>query len=621
MGHAPLNAHPSQSAGPQSGIPDHSTVRGTLGGVLERTRYAAWVRSVDCRRFQRLPFLQADALSEDPKASVAVILDRALPRHVLMKAFTVLLLTAMATATLKADDRALEVDQLFAMFDKPGSPGCSVGIIRAGDFVYKKSFGYASLELAVPLRPSSVFYMGSVSKQFTAASIVLAAEQGHLTLDDDVRKYLPELPNYGYRITLRQMLHQTSGFRDFLDLVFISGRNAADLASPAEILKLIARQKGLNNVPGDEWVYSNSNYFLLGEVVHRATGKSLADFAAENIFRPLGMSHTLFYDDNTLVVPNRVAAYDPGQEGNFLVDWSTSYDIVGGGGLMSGVDDLLFWDRNFYANKLGKGTLPIELQSHGALNNGNQIDYALGLSLGDYRGLPIVEHSGELFGYHSSFLRFPHQKFSVIVLCNLATAEPEALTRKIADLYLASDFEPKKALTAPSDLPDPAGLAGTYLDPRSKTIYTFVADHSNLIAWGSVLQRIDAKRFYDLGGNIITFENVNGTMRCSLVIPGEVYFSGDKLKSISLSEAELTRFTGKFYSDELDVTYTLSAENGRLAVKESDKPPVNFDPAASNEFYSSDFRTLVFQPDADGRTSGFSVFTQAARGIRFKRMN
>jgi CubicO group peptidase (beta-lactamase class C family) len=483
MGHAPLNAHPSQSAGPQSGIPDHSTVRGTLGGVLERTRYAAWVRSVDCRRFQRLPFLQADALSEDPKASVAVILDRALPRHVLMKAFTVLLLTAMATATLKADDRALEVDQLFAMFDKPGSPGCSVGIIRAGDFVYKKSFGYASLELAVPLRPSSVFYMGSVSKQFTAASIVLAAEQGHLTLDDDVRKYLPELPNYGYRITLRQMLHQTSGFRDFLDLVFISGRNAADLASPAEILKLIARQKGLNNVPGDEWVYSNSNYFLLGEVVHRATGKSLADFAAENIFRPLGMSHTLFYDDNTLVVPNRVAAYDPGQEGNFLVDWSTSYDIVGGGGLMSGVDDLLFWDRNFYANKLGKGTLPIELQSHGALNNGNQIDYALGLSLGDYRGLPIVEHSGELFGYHSSFLRFPHQKFSVIVLCNLATAEPEALTRKIADLYLASDFEPKKALTAPSDLPDPAGLAGTYLDPRSKTIYTFVADHSNLIAW------------------------------------------------------------------------------------------------------------------------------------------
>ncbi len=307
---------------------------------------------------------------------------------------------------------------------------CSVGVIRDGEFVYKRSFGYASLELGVPLTPASVFYMASVSKQFTAASIVLAAEQGHLSLDDDVGKYLPELPNYGRRITLRQMLHQTSGFRDFLDLVFISGRNAEDLASPEEILKLIARQKGLNNVPGAEWVYSNSNYFLLGEIIRRATGKSLAHFAAENIFQPLGMTHTLFYEDNKLVVPNRVAAYDPGQEGNFLVDWSTSYDIVGGGGLMSSVDDLLSWDRNFYANKLGKGTLPIELQSHGVLNNGNQIDYALGLSLGDYRGLPIVEHNGALFGYHSAFLRFPQQRFSVIVLCNLATAGPKLLPAK-----------------------------------------------------------------------------------------------------------------------------------------------------------------------------------------------
>jgi CubicO group peptidase (beta-lactamase class C family) len=540
-----------------------------------------------------------------------------------MRAFIVLFLSiATATATLCADDRALEVNQLFAMFDKPGSPGCSVGVIRAGDFVYKRSFGYASLELGVPLTPSSVFYMGSVSKQFTAASVVLAAEQGHLSLDDDVRKYLPELPDYGRRITLRQMLHQTSGFRDFLDLVFISGRNATDLASPAEILKLIARQRGLNNVPGDEWVYSNSNYFLLGEVVRRATGKSLANFAAENIFRPLGMTHTLFYEDNTLVVPNRVAAYDPGDEGNFLVDWSTSYDIVGGGGLMSSVDDLLFWDRNFYVNKLGKGKLPIELQSHGVLNNGNQIDYALGLSLGDYRGLPIVEHSGALFGYHSAFLRFPQQRFSVIVLCNLATADPEALTRKIADLYLAPDFKPtKNTLTAASALPDPAAFAGTYLDPHSKTIYTFTADHGNLMGWGEVLQRIDAERFYDLGSNVITFEKVNGTMRCSLAITGEVYFSGDKLQSVHLSEAELARFAGRYHSDELDVIYTLSVEKGGLTVKEGEKPPVIFDPATPNEFYSSDFRTLVFQPDVDRRISGFNLFTQAARGIMFNRVN
>jgi hypothetical protein len=227
-----------------------------------------------------------------------------------------------------------------------------------------------------------------------------------------------------------------------------------------------------------------------------------------------------------------------------------------------------------------------------------------------------------LFGYHSAFLRFPQQKFSAIVLCNLSTTEPEALTRKIADLYLTSDFEPAKStLTVPSELPNPAAFTGTYLDPRSKTIYTFIADHGNLTGWGSVLQRIDADRFYDLGSNIITFGEVNGTMHCSLAIPGEVYFSGDKLTTIHLSDAELTRLAGRYHSDELDVTYTLSAQNGKLAVREGDKPPVIFDPATSSEFYSSDLRTLVFQPDAGRRAPGFSLFTQAARGITFNKVN
>ena len=208
---------------------------------------------------------------------------------------------------------------------------------------------------------------------------------------------------------MRQMLHQTSGFRDFFDLIALSGGNPAEIGSAGDILKLIVRQKGLNNVPGAEWNYSNSNYFLLAEVVQRATKKPLAQFAAENIFQPLGMKHTLFFDDNKLVVPNRVAAYDPGKNGNFSVDWSTTYDLVGGGGMMSTVDDLLLWDRNFFGNKLGEGTLVQQLQSHGVLNNGNQINYAMGLTLGEYRGLPTAEHSGANFGYRSEYLRFPQQ--------------------------------------------------------------------------------------------------------------------------------------------------------------------------------------------------------------------
>jgi len=541
----------------------------------------------------------------------------------LMRTLIVLFLSVTTgTCALGADDTAQKLDQLFVPFDKAGSPGCSVGVIRNGSFVYKKSFGYASLELAVPLTPQSVFYMGSVSKQFTAASVVLAAEQGYLSLDDDVHKYLPELPDYGHPVTLRQMLHQTSGFRDLFDLISLSSLDPKEIESPTDILKLIARQKSLNNVPGAEWIYSNSNYFLLAEVIQRATKKSLAQFAAENIFKPLGMGHTLFYDDNTLVVPNRVAAYDPGKNSNFLVDWSTTYQLVGGGGLMSNLGDLLLWDRNFYSNKLGKRSLLKELESHGVLNNGNQINYAMGLDLGDYRGLPTVEHGGALFGYRTEFLRFPQQQFSVIVLCNLSTAYPEGLARKIADLYLQRDFAPATGASHPSaGFPDPAAFAGTYLDPRTKTIYKFTADRGNLVGWGESLRRIDANKFYDLGNGVITFDNENGAMRASLHIPGELYFSGDRIQPLQLNLVELSRFTGNFHSDELDTTYMLSVEEKRLTVKRRSNAPVPLDAATQNEFYSGDLGTIVFHTDAQHHVSGFNLFTQQARGIAFTKVN
>src|SRR5271156_146920 len=414
--------------------------------------------------------------------------------------FVTLALRMLLSVAASAQDVATEkVDQIFSVYDKPGSPGCSLGVIRNGDFIYRKAYGSANLELGVPLSLQSVFYMGSVSKQFTAAAIVLAAEQGYLSLDDDVRKYIPELSDYGHVITLRQMIHQTSGFRDFFTLLYLSGHDAGDFNSPEDILKIVVRQRGLNNIPGDEWIYSNTNYFLLGIVVRRATKKSLSEFAAENMFQPLGMAHTLFYDDHTLVVPGRVAAYDSSPHDTFRVDWSTTYEIVGGGGLMSTIDDLLLWDRNFYANRLGKGTLARELQTPGVLNNSNKISYAMGLDLGNYRGLPIVDHSGALFGYRTELLRFPEQKFSVICLCNIASAVPENLARKVADIYLADLMRPEASTLNPSrNFPDPATFAGKYLDPRTHLMYTFTASNGDLMAWGAVLRRINADQFYDL---------------------------------------------------------------------------------------------------------------------------
>jgi len=475
----------------------------------------------------------------------------------------------------------------------------------------------------VPLSPESVFYVGSVSKQFTAASVVLAAEQGILSLDDNVRRYIPELPDYGHTITLRQMLNQTSGFRDFFGLIYFSGHDAAEFNSPNEILKLIERQKGLNNVPGTEFVYSNTNYFLLGVVLQRATGKTLAQYAAENIFHPLGMAHTRFYDDASGVVPGRVAAYDPSPNGQFLVDWSTTYAVVGAGGLMTTVDDLLQWDNNFYTNRLGKGTLVKQLETPGILNDGNKIAYGMGLVPGNYRGLPTIEHNGALFGYTADLLRFPDQRFTVICLCNVSNAEPEEKSLRVADIYLKTEMQsdsiPVSAVDR--DLPDPALFAGQYLDPRTHTIYSLTASDGHLQGWGSNLMRKNANQFYDLYGNVFTFEGSKDSMKASFDRNGETTFTGKRLSEVHLDDAALRGFTGNYRSPEVDGAIQLSAENGNLILKNRSNPPVTLTPIANNEFKAGDSFLIDFHRDKHGRVSGLSLFEHPARGIEFARPN
>ena len=516
-----------------------------------------------------------------------------------------------------------QIDEIFAVYNKPQSPGCSVGVIRDGEFIFRKSYGQASLELNVPLTSESVFYMASVSKQFTAASVILAAEQGFLSLDDIVGKYIPELPDFKNRITLRQMLHQTSGLRDFLDLTYLAGRDISALSSAEDVLTLIARQRGLNNLPGSEFVYSNSNYFLLGVVIKRATGKSLADFAAANIFQPLGMKHTFFYDDNGMVVPNRVAAYDTRKDGTFVVDWSTTYDIVGGGGLMSNLDDLLLWDRTFYSNKLGRGTLLRELETPGILNNGKQINYGMGLWLSEYRGLKIVEHSGETFGYRTELLRFPDQRFSALALCNVGSADVEGLARKIADLYLQRQLKPEAPnannKTGSGSSFSLAELAGTYLDRRKHMIYTFTAADGSLMAWGVKLQRLGANEFADLVGNPIAFQRENGAMNVTLTLRGQIYFSGDRVSDIHLHEATLRMFAGNYRSDELEITYRVSLFKRALTLQIGTTPAVSLNPVGANEFDAGDRGTVVFEGKGD-HISGLTLFSQRARGIRFRKL-
>ncbi len=530
------------------------------------------------------------------------------------------LVLAINIPVLCAENDQERVDRIFAGFVKAGSPGCSLGVIRDGAFLYRKSYGEGSLELGVPLSSQSVFYMGSVSKQFTAASVVLAAEQGSLSLDDDVRKYIPELPDYGHPITLRQMLHHTSGLRDFLGLLGLAGRHGENLHTSEEMLDLIVHQKSLNYVPGDEYLYSNTNYFLLGEVIKRATGKTLAAFAAGNIFQPLGMVHTRFYDDHTLVLPGRVAAYSPGSHGDFAVDWSTNFDTVGAGGLMSTVDDLLLWDKNFYDNKLGKGTLLKEMLTRGVLNNGKQIDYALGLEIGKYRGLPTVEHDGALFGYRTEILRFPEQHFSVVCLCNLSTSRPSGLAHKVADIYLEKNLEPLTGASKPATtgaVSDADRFSGRYEDMRDHSIVSFISKDGALSGFGSVLQNVGPGRFETPGGAAIAFEDSNGAMNATITYGGQTITQAIRLQDFHPEATALAACAGNYASEELGVTYRVSTSNGSLMLRIGWDTPMKLDPIRQDEWANDDLGTLVFQRDAQNRISGFALFAGRVRNIAF----
>ena len=354
--------------------------------------------------------------------------------------------TVLVTATLIACAPAApprppehRIDQVFAELDRPDSPGCAVGVIRDGAFVFRKGYGMASLELGVPNSTKTVYYVGSVSKQFVAASVVLAARQGHLSLDDDIRKYLPEMPDYGTPVTVRHLIHHTSGLRDYLELMRMAGMRYEDVHTAAELLALVARQRALNFQPGAEHLYSNSGYFLLAEIVKRSTGQSLREFAQENVFGPLGMTHTRFHDDRTEVVPDRAMAYEAdGHE--FRLLWYLNFDQVGSGGLLTSVEDLLRWDRSFYSDDLAGGGLVDQVLERGTLEDGTALDYAFGLRHGEHRGLKTVDHAGAFMGFRAQLLRFPEERVSVVALCNLAEAEPDRLAREVADIVLDGRF-------------------------------------------------------------------------------------------------------------------------------------------------------------------------------------
>lgn len=476
------------------------------------------------------------------------------------------LISISSFAQLTPQQRA-DIDKVFTDVAKPDAPGCALAVYQDGKIAYKNGYGLASLEQQVAITPQAVFDLGSTSKQFTAFSILLLERDGKLSLSDDVRKYIPELPKYENTITIADLMHHTSGLRDYLTLWNLAGVHTENLTTDDDALKLIVRQKGSNFPAGAEFLYSNSGYFLLSEIVKRVSGKTLRQFAQERIFTPLGMTHTQYVDDHALVVPRKATGYTPRRDG-YGVEMS-DYEQTGDGAVNSSVEDLLLWNNNFYDPKVGDLSLIQHEHETGKLASGEALDYAAGLFVGTYRGLKSVRHGGSWAGYRAELLRFPEQKVAIGCLCNRTDGAPDRRADAVADVVLATLLAPKPKPAAPTATAvkmlegDLNRHVGVYANVGTGELRRFTVREGKLLFGRErALVPVAANRF--------TFPNspieivFNGADEMQLLPPTG---KPQTFRRLSTSPArDLASYSGSFYSDELDTTFRVTGEKGSLTL-------------------------------------------------------
>lgn len=527
---------------------------------------------------------------------------------------------------------ARRVDSVFAAFDNTRSPGCAVGAWQEGDVLLERGYGMANLEHGVPITPSTVFRIGSVSKQFTAAAVLLLAGDDSLSLGDPARKWVPEFPQYeGRPITLRHLLHHTSGVRDYLGLMRLAGKRPGDYFTDEEVLEVIARQEGLNFEPGTEYSYSNSEYFLLGKVVEAASGQSLRAFARDRMFEPLGMEQSHFHDRPNHLVPGRATGYEPTGGGEYRRD-VTNLPMVGDGSVFTSVRDFLRWDANLSHPKIGGEDFGERMTRRGVLSPGDTIDYASGLFVRSYRGLRQVRHGGAFVGYRAAMMRFPEQGFSAVVLCDRSDVGPVEKLTDVAEIYFSSKMEPKPDAKKPAaEGPVPteheiATYAGLY---RSEDGYyrEFRDTEEDTL---SLISGNGRDRLKPVGPAQFTLAEAARTFafqtdesappaRVTEVRADDTLRVYRRVERAERSTETLAALEGTYYSPELGVEYRILQDDGTLEMARGPRDPEPLRPGIEGEFRFGRQGVIRFaQAEADA-APGFTFKTGRVEGIRFER--
>ena len=533
---------------------------------------------------------------------------------------------ALAPLTLVAQvppDAGLQVDRIFAEWSTATSPGCAVGVTKDGLTVLERAYGMADLEHDVPNTPETIFEGGSLSKQFTAAAIALLVLDGRISLDDDVREYVPELPDYGVPIPLHRLLTHTSGLRDWGSVAGISGWGREERSHDHDdVLDILSRQSALNFDPGHEYSYSNSGYNLLAIIVSRVSGSSFAEFSEKRIFEPLGMTRTQWRDDYRRIVPGRSTAYSDLDGGGWEINRPIEH-VHGNGGILTTVGDLAIWNQALTDGRLGgQGFLEI-MHRKGHLSDGSEIVYASGLRVEELAGVPAVTHTGSTAGYRAFLARYPEQGLSVAMLCNASNVSTGGTGARIARVYLgdaAKDAVPPASVSVPEARL--RSLVGLYREP--------VTGETREL-------RLEGGRLHDGGTELIPLserELVAGASDRRYVFSASGRAGGFEIESWEYSDqrwepverwtpspADLTGFAGTYHSDDAETTFVVRVVNGSLVLWRRPADTWTLEPIYRDGFTAGGL-TVRFRREQDGGpVTGLSLSLGRVYDMRFARIS
>ncbi len=544
------------------------------------------------------------------------------PIRIMRLAFVTSALALLATsAAAQAPSFESRVDSVFRRWNT-NTPGCGVGVAQNGKVLLTKGYGMANLEYGVPLGANSVLESGSVAKQFTSAALALLQLEGKLSLDDDIRKYLPEVPDFGATITIRHLLTHTSGLRDQWGLLTLTGNPpTSQVHTLPLILHIVSRQRELNFPPGAEYLYSNTGYALAAIIVSRVSGQPLAQFSIDRFFRPLGMTKTQWRHDHQAVVRDRATAYERRPNGTYATLMPFT-NVYGNGGLLTTMGDLMIWNEALSSGTIPGGKALVDLLETRGTTAGKPIPYALGLSHGTWQGHREIAHSGSTAGYSTYLTRFPDDRVSIAVFCNANDANPTAAARQIAGLLLLTSTTTSPT-RASADTVALRAVAGRYRDPVSDNLAEFAVRPEGLqlrtaIA-GGFATATGTNTYRAENGATFVFSGAPRERRVVMTDAEGRSWAYEEVVPPAAPSLDLAQYSGSYESPELGVRYEVAVENDQLVVRFPPEAPVRLSPLYRDGFIAGN-RTVRFIRDAAGQVTMFRIYAGRVRAVRFDRV-